>query len=136
MRYSVMAAVCLMTACGGSSDCKFSAWKSGTFTEHFEKDGGNCGAIPDFNVFFDAGQQSVPAGCVINHQTSSETACTGDIDITCDDAPDDMRLHQVAHLDYDSDGNSASGTDTINATRLSDGSGLCASTYRITFTRQ
>ena len=51
-------------------------------------------------------------------------------------SPDNLRLHEVFHVDDEADGSSASGAVTITATYASTGAFACASTYKIKYTRQ
>lgn len=135
-RFCVMAAVCAAAACGGDdSNCDPSKF-SGTYQIHYdEQDGGTCGDIPDENVLVDQNDQSTP-GCTVNDDLHDNEACTHDLDITCDDAPDNLRVHEVFHVDSKADGSGASGTVTATATYLSTGAFACSSTYKIKYTKQ
>ncbi len=145
-RTAILMVGLVLPCCGGSAgdddatdegptSCDPATDRQGTYLLHFTETGGNCGPSPDQIVRL--GEVAPGTSCTNDYEPIvSEAGCKVEASVTCVDGATGQSGHSVGvTTQEDESGAHLSGVATITI-KDAQGTELCLSTYRLTYTRQ
>ena len=124
----VLIAACSSTASSAPSQCKRTD-RHGNYLTHFTTKSGDCGAVPDTLVSFDAPSSN----CTVDSQVWSDGDCKLDSTITCTATNGTTTKGTATTTQMNVDGSDIEGIASFQITAPS---GICNGTYDVSYKRQ